>query len=84
MFVNGSTAMEGLSGFGALGWDCVSDSAYLLNTKYLKLKIQGGLNFAKTPFKEPTNQLAKVAFVVVGVQLMTNNRRRQGLLYNIT
>ena len=64
--------------------DCVSDSMYLLNTKYLKLKIQGGLNFAKTPFKEPTNQLAKVAFVVVGVQLMTNNRRRHGLLYNIT
>ena len=64
--------------------DSITDSAYLLNTKYLKLKIQGGLNFAKTPFKEPTNQLAKVAFVGVGVQLMTNNRRRQGLLYNIT
>ena len=63
--------------------DCVSDSMYLLNTKYLKLKIQAGLNFAKTPFKEPANQLAKVAFVVVGVQLVTNNRRRQGLLYSI-
>jgi hypothetical protein len=57
---------------------------YLLNTKYLKLKIQAGLNFAKTPFKEPANQMAKVGFVVVGIQLVTNNRRRQGLLYNIT
>jgi hypothetical protein len=64
--------------------DCVSDSMYLLNTKYLKLKIQAGLNFAKTPFKEPANQMAKVGFVVVGIQLVTNNRRRQGLLYNIT
>ena len=64
--------------------DCVSDSMYLLNTKYLKLKIQAGLNFAKTPFKEPANQMAKVGFVVVGIQLVTNNRRRQGLMYNIT
>ena len=64
--------------------DCVSDSMYLLNTKYLKLKIQAGLNFAKTPFKEPANQMAKVGFIVVGIQLVTNNRRRQGLLYNIT
>jgi len=63
--------------------DCVSDSMYLLNTKYLKLKVQAGLNFAKTPFKEPSNQLAKVAFVVTGVQLVTNNRRRQGLLYDL-
>jgi hypothetical protein len=56
---------------------------YFLNTKYLKLKVQAGKNFAKTPFKEPSNQLAKVAFVVSGMQLVTNNRRRQGLLYNI-
>ena len=64
--------------------DCVSDSMYLLNTKYLKLKIQSGLNFAKTPFKEPSNQMAKVAFIVTGVELVTNNRRRHGLMYNIT
>jgi len=63
--------------------DCVSDSMYFLNTKYLKLKVQAGKNFAKTPFKEPSNQLAKVAFVVSGMQLVTNNRRRQGLLYDL-
>ena len=63
--------------------DSVPDSMYFLNTKYLKLKVQAGKNFAKTPFKEPSNQLAKVAFVVSGMQLVTNNRRRQGLLYNI-
>ena len=57
---------------------------YMLQTKYLKFKIQSGLNFSKTPFREPSNQLAKVAFVVVGCQLVTNNRRRQGVLHSIT
>ena len=56
---------------------------YMLQTKYLKFKIQSGLNFSKTPFREPANQLAKVAFVVVGCQLVTNNRRRQGVLHTI-
>ncbi len=63
--------------------DCATDDMYLLNTKYLKLKVQAGLNFAKTPFKEPSNQMAKVAFVVVGLQLVTNHRARQGVLYDI-
>jgi len=42
------------------------------------------MNFAKTPFKEPTNQLAKVAFIVVGCQLTTNNRRRHGVATTLT
>ena len=63
--------------------DCAADTLYMLQTKYLKLKVMSGLNFAKTPFKEPANQQAKVAFVLVGLQLTTNNRRRQGVLYNI-
>ena len=57
---------------------------FMLQTKYLKLRLQEGLNFAKTPFKEPSNQQAKVGFVIVGAQLMTNNRRRQGVIDNIT
>ena len=64
--------------------DCSSQHAYLLNRKYLKLKMQSGMNFAKTPFKEPTNQLAKVAFIVVGCQLTTNNRRRHGVATTLT
>lgn len=63
--------------------DCTTDNMYMLNTKYLKLKVQAGKNFAKTPFREPSNQLAKVAFVVFGAQLTTNNRRRQGVLYDL-
>ena len=57
---------------------------FMLQTRYLKLRMQEGLNFAKTPFKEPSNQQAKVGFVIVGCQLMSNNRRRQGVLDNIT
>lgn len=63
--------------------DCASGTMYLLNTKYLKLKVQAGKNFSKTPFREPANQLARVAFVVFGAQLVTNNRRRQGVIYNL-
>ena len=57
---------------------------FMIQSKYLKFKMQEGLNFAKTPFKEPSNQQAKVGFIIVGCQLMTNNRRRQGVLSNIT
>ena len=45
--------------------------------------MQNGMNFAKTPFREPANQMAKVAFIIVGLQLTTNNRRRQGVVINV-
>jgi hypothetical protein len=64
--------------------DNAATSLYMVNKKYLKFKVQAGLNFAKTPFREGVNQLAKVAFVVIGCQLTTNNRRRQGVLHTIT
>jgi hypothetical protein len=63
--------------------DCGTGRIYFLNTKYLKMHMQAGMNFAKTPFKEPANQMAKVGFIVVGLQITTNNRRRQGVIYNI-
>ena len=59
--------------------DIASSRLYCLNSKFLKLSIERSLNFAKTPFKEPSNQLAKVAFIVVGIQLVTNNARRLGV-----
>ena len=64
--------------------DCGSGLWYMLQSKYMKFKIQAGCNFAKTPFREPANQLAKVAFIILGAQLTTNNRRRQGVVYNLT
>ena len=64
--------------------DCPSGKMYYLNTNYLKMHMQSGMNFAKTPFKEPANQMAKVAFIVAGLQITTNNRRRQGVIHTIT
>ena len=63
--------------------DCAANKMYFLNTNYLKMHMQAGMNFAKTPFKEPSNQMAKVAFIVAGLQITTNNRRRQGVIFNI-
>ena len=63
--------------------DCGTGRMYFLNTKYLKMHMQAGMNFAKTPFTEPSNQMAKVGFIVVGLQITTNNRRRQGVIYNL-
>ena len=63
--------------------DCGSDQVFMLNTKYIHYKIQSGMNFAKTPFRNPPNQLAKVAFVIVGSQLTCNHRQRQGIIYDM-
>ena len=63
--------------------DCGTGRMYFLNTKYLKLHMQAGMNFAKTPIKEPSNQMAKVGFIVIGLNLSVNNRRRQGVIYNL-
>ena len=63
--------------------DCGTGRMYFLNTKYLKMHMQAGMNFAKTPFKEPSNQMAKVGFIVIGLNLSVNNRRRQGVIYNL-
>jgi len=63
--------------------DCGTGRMYFMNTKYLKMHMQAGMNFAKTPFKEPSNQMAKVGFIVIGLNLSVNNRRRQGVIYNL-
>ena len=64
--------------------DCSSQHLYMLNKNYIKMKIQANKNFAKTPFKEPVNQFAKVAFVVLGAQITINNPRRLGVATTLT
>ena len=64
--------------------DAAAGNMYFINKKFIKLKVQAGMNFAKTPFEKPTNQLAKVAFVVAGMQLTTNHRARLGCSSTIT
>jgi len=64
--------------------DVPSGYGFGVNPSYTKLKIQTGLNFAKTPFRSPHNQLTKVGFIVVSLQLVTNNPRRNFVTSNIT
>ena len=60
--------------------DCPANRMYFHNYEHLKFKVQKGVNFSKTPFQKPANQLAQVAFMVLGAQLITNNPRRLGVI----
>ena len=64
--------------------DCPAQHAYMFNREWFKMKIQKGKNFAKTPFKEPVTQFAKVGFVVIGLQIIINNPRRLGVATTLT
>lgn len=59
-----------------------SSHIYGYNLANLKLKIMAGANFSKTPFVDAsaTGVLTKVAFYIVGVQLVPNNPRRSFVL----
>ena len=66
--------------------DVPSGRVYGINSKYFKLKVQRGANFAKTPFVkgDAAGQLARVSFMVAGLQLVTNNPRRGFVISGIT
>ena len=66
--------------------DVPSQSVYGINAMNFKLKIQRGANFAKTPFVrgDAGGQLARVSFMVAGIQLITNNPRRGFVINGIT
>lgn len=62
----------------ALHWYAVDPS--------VKLNVIKGANFRKTPFADMTSngQLGQIAYIVAGVQLTTNNRRRSGVATALT
>lgn len=60
--------------------DCASGHMYFLNPKALKLKIMRGMNFSKTKFKEPTDGFSKVAFIIVGLQVVPTSLRSLGVV----
>jgi len=60
------------------------DTWYMLNTKFWKLKYDKERNFTSTPFVKPTNQDAKTAHILWLGALGVNNRRKQGVLGNIS
>ena len=68
-------------------WDstCPSDRAFMLSSDYLYLRIDPGLNFAMTDWKEAADQPFNYnAQVVTRAQLVCTNRREQATLTGIT
>lgn len=57
---------------------------FLLNTNYIKLKVDSMTDFITTPFVVPTNQTVRVAYILWRGNLVTNNRRRHAKLTGIT
>jgi len=55
-----------------------------LNENYIYLAVDSATDLITTPFISPTNQTAKVAYILWRGQLYTNNRRRHFKLTNIS
>ena len=66
--------------------DCAELHSYMVDTEAVKLRVMKQANFKKTPFVslQSNGQLAQLAYMVAGVQLCTNNRRRSGVATAIT
>ena len=66
--------------------DCASLHTYAVDTDAIKLRVMKQANFKKTPFVslQSNGQLGQLAYMVAGVQLTTNNRRRSGVATQIT
>ena len=66
--------------------DCAALHSYMVDTEAVKLRVMKQANFKKTPFVslQSNGQLAQLAYMVAGVQLCTNNRRRSGVATAIT
>jgi hypothetical protein len=57
---------------------------YFLNSKFLKLKVHSDVWFKATPFEKPHGQDARFSQILSYGNLVTNNRRFQGVLSGIT
>jgi len=66
--------------------DCTALHSYFVNTEAIRLNVLRQANFKKTPFVslQSNGQLAQLAYMVAGVQLTNNNRRRSGVATAIT
>lgn len=66
--------------------DCKALATYFVEKNHVKLNVMRQANFRKTQFVslQPNGQLAQLAYMVAGVQLTTNNRRRSGVATAIT
>jgi len=65
--------------------DCTALHSYM-DSGNTKLNVLGKANFRKTPFTslQSNGQLAQLAYMVAGVQLINENRRRGGVATTLT
>jgi len=59
------------------------DVMYFINSRYLFLKVDVATDFVTTDFVKPTNQTARTAQILWMGNLVTNNARRLGVLFNV-
>jgi len=66
--------------------DIGSVRAYFIDKNALQLRVMKNANFKKTPFVslQSNGQLAQLSYLVAGLQLLTNSRRRNGVHTNLT
>jgi len=64
--------------------DATSGVMYFLNSDVLNLVISSDTNFILTDWTKPPEQDAKVAQLLVGLELVTTNRRKLGKITTIT
>lgn len=71
-------------------WDHASYSPstqgaiYFVNTKFMELVVGKGKDFKPLGFQQPVNQDARTGLWVFYGQLVCSNRRKQGLIHDIT
>ncbi len=63
---------------------CTSGVMYFLDSNHVELLVNSNNDFKLTEWVKPSTQTAKVAQLVVALELTTNNRRRLGKLTKIT
>jgi hypothetical protein len=71
-------------GAGALSADTTKGTAYFLNTKFFKIIYESETNFVDTEFQKPINQDVKGKHILWMGNTLSNNRRKQGVLGNIS
>lgn len=79
----GDAGFEALAFKGSgvtFGPSCPSGLMYALNERYLEMVVESDADFAMTDWKPIPNQLDRVSQVVVQGDIVTNNRRMQGVM----
>jgi hypothetical protein len=59
------------------------DTWYMLNSKFIKLKVHSKTNFSTTDFRRPVDQDARTAQIMWRGAVTLSNRRKHGVMGSI-